>query len=573
MATISSLGTGSGLDLNTLLTNLMTAERSPLVALQSKATSYQTRLTSLGSMKSALFSLQTATAGLMPGSTQTALAKFSTYSASVADTSVATASMTSGAVAGSYSLNVTNVASAQQLSKSFSALSVPTGAGTLAIKVGTASAVDVAIAAGSTLANVATAINNSSAGITATVVNDGTSDHLLMTAKDSGVANTIAITGSGTGWGVFDRIAGGSTSTPSGGWTATDPASALLTVNGIAVTSASNTLTTAVSGVTLNLVKAGATTLTVNKDSKASLTTALNAFVTAYNTANTTMTTLGAYDPTTKAAGALQGDSTLRIAQSQLRGQLFGLSAQQISKSAPAVPATAGSLSIQVGTSAAVNVAIAANSTLAMVSTAINGSSAGVRAAIVTSGSTNQLLLTSKLTGQLSAISMSASGDASWVSSGFNYSATTANGWTSGLVDSATNSGTSAYQRLSDIGVSLAKDGTLSLDSTKLSNAVSADFSTVANLVASFGTAYKTNLGNTIGTTGSISSAITGANSRITSNQKAQAALTSRLAAIETRYRAQFTSLDTLIAGLKSSSSYLTQQLDSLANLTASFSK
>ena len=455
MATISSLGTGSGLDLSGLLTKLMTAEQAPLVALKAKEASYNARITSFGTLRSALDTLQTAATALAPATGKTAMEKFAVFGAGVGDTSIATATAATGAVAGTYSLSDVKLATAQQVRRTD--ITVPATAGSLKIKVGTADAVDVTIAADSSLSKVVTAINASNAGVTAAVVNDGSKDFLVITAKETGAANTISITGSGgTGWANGPLDYPGTTPTD---WTQITGASdASLKINDIPVTSASNTLSSALTGVTLTLKKAGSTTLTVTKDMTTGLTKALNDFVTAFNSANTTMSSLGAYNQTTKVAGALQGNSTLRNAQSEIRGQLF--------------------------------------------------------AAVGSTGS--------------------------------------------------------PYQRLSDIGLNIGKDGKLALDTTKLNKAIAADVTAVANLVGAAGTAFKTKVDNVVGTTGTIASAIESTNTQIAGSQKAQTALAARLTMIETRYRTQFASLDTIVAKMKSTSTYLTTQLDNLSKISSS---
>ena len=453
MASVSSLGTGSGIDLEGLLTKLMTAEQAPLTALAKKVTSTNTRISSLGTLNTALDALKTAAAALKTSVAQTATQKYATFSASSSTPAVATVSTTtdSDVAAGSYKLTNIVVATAQQIRKS--GIAVPSGAGSLSIQVGTGKAVSVEIGAGETLASISRSINNSGAGITTTVVNDGTADYLVVKADSTGAANTISITGSGTGWNAFDF-----NSSTTAGWTVqTTPSDASLNIDGIAVTSASNSLTS-ISGLKIDLLTAGDTTVTVTKDSTTSLTSALNAFITAYNSANTTMSTMGAYNATTKVAGALQGDSTLRLAQNQIRAVMFG-------------------------------------------------SAAG---------------------------------------------------------------GTSAYQHLSDIGVSVAKDGSLSLNTTKLNKAISADFTGVANLVASAGTTYETALKAIVGTDGLITTATKSANATITDLTKRQTAISARLTKIEAQYRAQFTALDNVVAKLKTTGSYLTQQFNSLTSSNSS---
>ena len=112
---VSSLGVGSGLDLNGILTSLMQVEQQPLLAMQKKEASYQARISALGSLKGALSSLQTAAQGFIPATGQTAADKYASFKASLADSAIGTATASTGAVAGSYSLEVTALAKAQRL--------------------------------------------------------------------------------------------------------------------------------------------------------------------------------------------------------------------------------------------------------------------------------------------------------------------------------------------------------------------------------------------------------------------------------------------------------------------------
>jgi flagellar hook-associated protein 2 len=101
---------------------------------------------------------------------------------------------------------------------------------------------------------------------------------------------------------------------------------AAFSINGIAGTSSSNSVTGALDGVTLELLKkttvGSPTTLTVTKDSTTQLNAALTSFVKAYNESAGVMKNLGFYDPSTKQAGALQGNSTLRGVQNEMRSLL-----------------------------------------------------------------------------------------------------------------------------------------------------------------------------------------------------------------------------------------------------------
>jgi len=486
MASVTSLGVGSGLDLQGMLTKLMQVEQQPLTLLQNKQASYQSKISALGTLQSSLAALQTAAAGLTPSSTQTATEKFSSYSASVADTTIASASAAKGAVAGSYSLEVSSLATAQRLVSPASAFvsastALNVDAGTLKIEFGkftpatttpVAAAtytpdatreLDISISANASLNDIRDAINAKNGGVSATIVTGTNGPQLVLTSLKEGTDNVMrlsGLTGTDAGNFNFDPLApavGTFSETAAGGRTASNAAFEL---NGIAGTSSTNAVTGVLDGVTLNLIKTNVgtpTTVTVSQNSTTGLTSALQAFVKAYNDSNSTMGGLGTYNATTKIAGALQGESSLRTAQGQVRSLLFG-----------------------------------------------------------TTG------------------------------------------------DSA-----SAYQRLSDIGVSVAKDGTLSLDTTKLNTAITSDFAGVANLVAKIGDTYNKTLEGIVGTTGSLVSATTGVTRMIKDLTNRQNVLSDRLTRIEASYRKQFTALDTLIASMNKTSTYLTQQLANLPGFTS----
>jgi len=503
MATITSLGAGSGLDLNSLLTNLMQSEQQPLVKLQTQEASYQARISALGSLQSTLSSLQTAAGAMVPATGTTATAKYNptTYSASIADTSIATASASTGAVAGSYSLEVSALAQGQRLvSPSDAAYTSATsviGTGELTVDFGALSAGTFTAdstrsktitidSTNNTLGGLRDAINAANIGASATIINGVNSttganeSHLVISSTQTGLSNVMQLSGTGTtplsGFD-YDPAANSGTMTQDSTQGGQAASNAAFKLNGIAATSSTNSVTGALDGVTLNLQKISTvltpatsgppatsatytpTTLTVGTSTSSSaLSNTLNAFVSAYNATNSAMSGLGAYDAKTKTAGALQGNSTLRTVKSQIQNLLFN--------------ATAG--------------------------------------------------------------------------------------------------GTSAYRHLTDLGVSLAKDGSLSLDSAKLSAAVAADPTSVANLVAAAGKAYNTAITGMVGSTGSITSATDGANRTIKALTQRQQALTSRLAVIQANYTKQFTALDSLISGMKQTSTYLTQQLANLPGVTSS---
>ena len=318
MATLSSPGLGSGLDIKGMITKLMAVEQRPLVLLNQKEASFQAKISAFGALKGVLSSVQTAAEGLIPATGSTAAEKYTATTASSSDTARVTTSATNSAAAGTYTLANVVLAKAHQVSKS--GLSIPAEAGTLDITVGTGSTVSVSVAANATLAQVRDAINASAAEASASIINNGAGDVLILTAKNTGDGNTITLNGKSDDGGLeFDHFdfAPGAKNSWDEQQLATD---ALLTINGIPVTSKTNTVSTAIEGVTLNLVKDGADplTLTVSKNN-GTVASSLNNLIKAYNDAVKVMKDMGNYDAANKKASTLTGDSTLRSVQNQLR--------------------------------------------------------------------------------------------------------------------------------------------------------------------------------------------------------------------------------------------------------------
>lgn len=332
---LSSPGIGSGLDVSGILSQLMAFERRPLAVLDTREAKYQAQLTAYGSLKGALSAFQSAIAGLADA------AKFSAVTASLADTTVATATASSVAAAGSYSVEVQTLAQAHKLkSANFAATGSTLGSGTLTIQFGSYSggaftlnpdkaAQTITVDAGqSSLAGVRDAINAANGGVSASIVNDGSGNRLVIASKDSGVANALKITvadddlantdNAGLSQLAYDASTGGTTNL-----TQTVLAqNAVVVIDGISISKASNTLTDAIEGVTLNLLKAntpGATTLTVSRDT-AGVQAAVQSFVKAYNDLNKTIADLSKYDAAGKRASTLTGEATVRSVQAQLRG-------------------------------------------------------------------------------------------------------------------------------------------------------------------------------------------------------------------------------------------------------------
>ncbi|WP_074012376.1 flagellar filament capping protein FliD [Candidatus Sodalis sp. SoCistrobi] len=255
MSTISSLGIGSGLDLSSLLDSLQTAEEARLTTVTGKQDSYNTKLTAYGTLKSALESFNEAT---------TALTTRSTYTQKVASTHDAfTTDVGDDAVSGSYSISVSQLATAQSLASTSSFSSTTSLIGTsgssnrqLSITVGSGEAVTIPLTDDqTTLSGLRDAINQADAGVTASIIQSGDSGYqLVISANSTGsdATMTLAVSGDDT-LNALIGYDGSNTESSSGMVQTTAAQNALLTVNGVSVERSSNTITDVPQGVTLTL--------------------------------------------------------------------------------------------------------------------------------------------------------------------------------------------------------------------------------------------------------------------------------------------------------------------------------
>ena len=331
---ISSPGVGSGLDINSIVTQLAAVEKQPLIQLQKNASKLQTQLSSFGTVKSQLASLQDASAALLSSDTWGS----KTFSSN--NTSAITGSVSTSALASSFSVGVTQLASAQ--SARTAALTTPStvGAdGSLSIAIGTwsgntftqgsATAIPVSISSADTLTTVASKINSAGAGVSASVVTSGTEQRLLISGTNTGAANGFKITALDGSTEITDGVTGVgkfsyTSTTGTNGLTRTQAAqNASISVEGITVTSSTNTVADAVPGVTLKLLSTTTSNaqITVGGDTD-TIKTKIKAFQDAFNSLVSNLKNLTKYDSTTKTAGALQGDGTAVGLLSVLRSMI-----------------------------------------------------------------------------------------------------------------------------------------------------------------------------------------------------------------------------------------------------------
>lgn len=337
MATISSTGIGSGLDVNSIVTQLMALEARPLTLLQQSQASLNTKMSAIGTLQGRMSSLRDAANAL------TSVSLWGQTTASSSNAAAVKVSTAAGAAAGDYAVQVQALASSQTIaSQAFASGAATVGEGTLTIELGAwtgspaatgftpkagGSAVAITIGPGETsLEAIRDKINKSGAGVTATIINDANGARLSMRSGETGEVNAFRVTaaeatddGSATtGLSTLGYTAVGTASPMTRSQTAGNAAA---TINGIAIASASNTLTGVADGLTLTLqqVTTAAVEVKVAADTE-SVKTSINNFVTAFNDVANYIRDQTKYNPDTKVGATLQGDRLVGSLQSQLRG-------------------------------------------------------------------------------------------------------------------------------------------------------------------------------------------------------------------------------------------------------------
>jgi flagellar hook-associated protein 2 len=315
MASISSAGIGSGLDVNGLVLQLVAAERAPTDQRFAKIESTtKAQISAFGALRAGLAGLESALKRF--DGTGADLGRKVTVGADAGFT----ASASTTASLGSYGISVESLAAAHKLQSAAAASDTQIGYGTLTIDFGGDAPIDVVIAEGKgTLADIRDAINAKAAGqgVSATVVSGDSGDVLVLASTKTGIDGALAITTSGGDGGLGVLATGGGTMT-----TAIAAADAKVVIDGITRTAGSNKITDAITGITLDLSKAkpGETfALDVTADVsplKASLLT----LVSSYNTALSALRIQSAAGGEGKAAGALSGDAAPRSITQSLRG-------------------------------------------------------------------------------------------------------------------------------------------------------------------------------------------------------------------------------------------------------------
>lgn len=475
MASITALGTGSGIDLEGMVTKLMDVERLSITRVQNRQKSVESEISGLGQLTNALSNVQSAAKSLIPSTGTSMKDAYTTYKASVVNGDVASASIASSGkkpASGGYSLEVSQLAAAHRLVTKAGAENKIEEDATLKIEIGSliekdgtktfsangAKTLNIEVKKDASLSDIRDAINAANGGVSATIIKGSGGEQLVLSSKETGTDNIMKI--SGIDAFAFDPAAAEdaadqnklSDSEADGGAAA---ANAKFSINGIEAESSSNVVENVLDGISLTLYgtnKGEPTTISVSVDNSTKITESLDAFVTSFNASAKIISDLGKYDQETGETGLLQGRAILRNSQNQLRKLISG---------------------------------------------------------------------------------------------------------THGVEGSQ-------YQNLAAIGVSFSKTGELQLDSSMLKTSLAKDYDGVMGLVSNVFKGLDSGVDKMIASDGTVTSTTESTNKVLEQLKEQESTLETRMNNIESRYRKQFTSLDTLVTSWNSISNYISQLVDSM---------
>ncbi len=341
MANISFGGLGNGFDFQQVITALVAVKRAPIDQLSANQQTLQSKLTDYQTLGSNLLALQSSATALSLSST------FDKFTASASDPNVLSVSAASGATPGNYTIKVTQLAAAHQITnKAAKAVasttsSIVSGASaTFNFKIGSGTVQNITLGSGASLDDLKTAINNLGAGVTASTVNTGTPTtpayRLVLSSTTTGAANAVTITADSTTLDFLNTSGTGGTDTLQAAQDATivlgDP-----TRNPVTIQRSTNTITDAISGVTLTLkstTPAGSTDNVAVGIDTASIKSNIKSLVSAYNTIVKFANDRNTYDSQKQQGGTFFAEDVPKTVQSRLRqalandvGGLTGLTA------------------------------------------------------------------------------------------------------------------------------------------------------------------------------------------------------------------------------------------------------
>lgn len=313
---LTATGIGSGLDINTIVGVLVDAEKVPKEAIFDKTEkTIESKVSAIGTLKSKLSTFQDALEKLSDP------AALNIRKVSTGESSYFTATADKNAQAGSYQIQVEQLATVHKVAGvNVTDPAAAVGQGSLDLSVN-GKAFSVAIEAGDSLEDIAKKVNESAdnSGVTATIIKSDAGSRLVFSSDESGTDNQVNVTATDTvGSGLSDMFGAGNLTELQAAQ------NSIVHIDGQKVTSQSNDIENAITGVTLSLTEADLTktsTLKIEQDDEA-VKENIKGFVDAYNTLIDSINDLSSYDVDKKEAAALQGDSMIRSIESQLRNTI-----------------------------------------------------------------------------------------------------------------------------------------------------------------------------------------------------------------------------------------------------------
>ncbi len=322
MAGISSLGVGSGVLTSDLVDQLVAAERAPTEnRLTQKTQQSEAMLSAYGKLRSAITELR------LPMRQLSSADNLKAFSATSSNEDIGVSVDSTKASRGSYSLEVTSLASAQALASEDVFADRDTtavGEGKLTIAVGDKTA-DITIdSSNNSLQGLANAINDAGVGVSAGVIDTGSGFQLVLSADETGTANAVSITANDSDGNNADgvglsRFAFNADMEVGAGFSETIAATdAVMKINGIEVTRSSNSFENVINGLSFDIKDIGTSTVKVSQDVGA-VTDRVQGFVDKFNALQTTIDSLAGFNSEAGVGSLLTGDSTVRALQGQLR--------------------------------------------------------------------------------------------------------------------------------------------------------------------------------------------------------------------------------------------------------------
>jgi flagellar hook-associated protein 2 len=552
MASIVSSTGASGLPIDSLVTAQMQAEQQPITDIQTKISSYNTKLSAYSTLKSGLSTFQTAVDKLATA------AKFNAQAVTASDSTSISATANGTAVLGNYNVTVSQLATSQKLATSaYSSATDIVGTGKITISFGTtgtapasftanADKSDITIditSSNNTLAGIRDAINAKNASVSASIVNDGTGNRLVITSKDTGEVNSLKISvadddGNNTDTGGLSALAYDPLASSNNMTQMTAAKNALLTVDGMSISKSSNTVSDVIQGVTLTLksVTSTSNTLSVSTDTDA-IQAAVQSFVDAYNTLNTSMRNLTKFvSAGSSSNGALLGDSTARDIMVKLKSML----------SASSPTATTFKTLTDIGVTMGSTGALTLDSTKLQKAITTNVSDvAKLFSPSATSTDPQVTFVSSK--------DDTASGTYAVNITQLGGNGVNAIGTINGVTANTTGSVLTGVIGNGSYGLQLSVTGTAtgSRGTVTFSKGLAGELSSL--------------LDGWLDTEGALTTKTDGISSSIKDLNKRADDISAKLPAIEARYRAQYAKLDALLSSLQSTSSNLTSQLAAIS--------